>query len=86
MEKCLRFEFDICFRDCYHKIMNITDICLKKQNNILKPILEELETINANLKKLLLIIPEETLKEYKNPTQIKSSYLKAIKSFPPIEK
>lgn len=64
----------------------MNNISCQEIGNTLKPIFEELEKVNAYLKRLLLIIPEETLKEYKNPSRIKSSYLKAIKSFPPIEK
>ena len=57
----------------------------KKQKEIFKSILEELKKTNAYLKKLLVIIPEESLKEYKNSSQIKNSYLKAIRTYPPKE-
>ncbi len=55
----------------------------KNQKEIFKPILEELKKTNAYLKKLLVIIPEESLKEYKNSSQIKNSYLKAVRTYPP---
>lgn len=54
----------------------------KNENKIIKPLLKELEEIKAYLKKILLIIPEESLKEYKNISSIKKAYLKALKSFP----
>lgn len=57
----------------------------KEQKKVLKPILEELGKINAYLEKLLVIIPEESLKDYKNPSQIKNSYLKAVRNYPPKE-
>lgn len=53
------------------------------KNEELKPILKELQKVNAYLRKLLVIIPEESLKEYENPSQIKNSYIKAIKDCPP---
>jgi len=34
------------------------------------------------LEKLVLLIPEESLKDYKNPRDIKKNYLKALKEFP----
>jgi hypothetical protein len=55
----------------------------KKQNEILRVLLEELKIIKSQLEKLLLLIPEESLKEYKNSAQIKKDYLRALKTFPP---
>ena len=57
----------------------------KEQKKVLRPILEELGKINAYLKKLLVIIPEESLKDYKKSSQIKNSYLKAIRNYAPKE-
>lgn len=54
-----------------------------KKNKIKEPLLRELEEIKIYLRKVLLIIPEESLKEYKNATQIERAYLKALQSFPP---
>jgi len=54
-----------------------------KKNKTIKPLLEELKEIKTYLRKILLIIPEENLKEYKNILQIKKDYLKALKLFPP---
>ncbi len=54
-----------------------------KVNKTIKPLLEELKEIKTYLRKVLLIIPEESLREYKNTLQIKRAYLKALKSFPP---
>ena len=55
----------------------------KEQKKLLRPVLEELKKMNAYLKKLLVIIPEESLKEYKNEIQIKKAYPKALKKYPP---
>ena len=60
-----------------------TETMIKKQNIALETILKELRTIRNQLKRLLLLIPEESLKEYKNSSQIKKAYLKATKVFPP---
>jgi hypothetical protein len=57
----------------------------KEQKKVLKPVLGELKRINTYLKKLLVIIPEESLKDYKKSSQIKNSYLKAIRNYPPKE-
>ncbi|MBI5147692.1 MAG: hypothetical protein HZA37_00870 [Parcubacteria group bacterium] len=57
----------------------------KEQKGALVPILKELKKVNAYLEKLLVIIPEESLKEYKSPSRIKNSYLKTIKDYPPEE-
>jgi len=54
-----------------------------KANKTIKPLLEELKEIKTYLRKVLLIIPEESLREYKNTLQIKKAYLKALKLFPP---
>ena len=55
----------------------------KKQSKILETLLGELKIIKSQLEKLLVLIPEESLKEYKNSNQIKKAYLKALKVFPP---
>jgi len=60
--------------------IKITD---KDQNKVLQLLLEELKVIKNQLDKLLLVIPKESLKEYKNSSQIKKAYLKALKVFPP---
>lgn len=59
-----------------------TEIINKKQNKILEVLLGELKVIKSQLEKLLLVIPEESLKEYKNSNQIKKAHLDALKSFP----
>ncbi len=59
-----------------------TQVITKKQNTVLETRISELRIIKGQLRKLLLLIPEESLKEYKNSPQIKKAYLKAIKSFP----
>ena len=54
-----------------------------KENKSIKSLFKELEEIKIYLKKILLIIPQESLKEYKNASRIKKDYLNALKSFPP---
>lgn len=65
-----------------NKVMS-TAVQSIKENKATKTLLEELKEIKTYLRKVLLIIPEESLKEYKNASQIKKAYLKALKSFPP---
>jgi Na+/phosphate symporter len=55
---------------------------IKKEKSI-EALLKELREINKNLKKFLLIIPEESLKEYKNVSQIKKAFEKATRLYPP---
>ena len=55
----------------------------QKENKSLQPLLKELKEIKNYLRKLLLIIPEESLKEYKNSSAIKKAYLNAVKFSPP---
>ena len=53
------------------------------RENKIETILKELQIIKNQLDKFLLLIPEERLKGYTNPRQIKNDYLKALKNFPP---
>ncbi len=46
-------------------------------------ILKELKLIRNQLQKLLIIIPEETLGDYKNKAEVKKAYLKAVREYPP---
>jgi vacuolar-type H+-ATPase subunit F/Vma7 len=57
-------------------------ILTKKEESIVK-ILRELREINKNLRKLLLIIPEESLNEYEDASQIKKALRRAVKLYPP---
>jgi vacuolar-type H+-ATPase subunit F/Vma7 len=57
-------------------------ILTKREKSIVR-ILRELREINKNLRKLLLIIPEESLNEYKNAPQIKKALGRAVKLYPP---
>jgi len=57
-------------------------ILTKKEESIGR-ILRELREINKHLKKILLIIPEESLNEYKNSSQIKKALGRAVKLYPP---
>ena len=55
---------------------------IRKEESI-ETLLRELREINKNLKRFLLIIPEESLKEYKNSSEIKRAFAKAVKLYPP---
>ena len=50
----------------------------------LNEILKEIQEVKSFLKKLLLVIPEESLKEYQNKENIKKAYLEALKHYPPV--
>lgn len=54
----------------------------KKQELMFLDVLEELRIIRSEIEKLLVLIPEESLKNYKNPSNIKRAYLDALKSYP----
>lgn len=58
----------------------ITQTIIRKQNIVLETLLSEVRAVKNQLGKLLTLIPEESLKEYKNSSQIKKDYLKARKS------
>ena len=55
---------------------------IKKEKILLPLLLKELREIKSYLKKLLLIFPEESLKGYKNASEIKKAHLNALKIFP----
>ncbi len=55
---------------------------IAKKEKSIEALLKELREINKNLKKFLLIIPEESLKEYKNVSEIKKAFTKAISLYP----
>ncbi len=52
----------------------------REQGIVLKNLLVEIRAIRDQLGKFLLLIPEESLKEYKNSSQIRKNYLKSVKS------
>jgi predicted nucleic acid-binding Zn-ribbon protein len=56
----------------------------KKQSQTLENVLDELKDIKKALKKLLLLIPEESLKEYENSGEIQQSFQRAVKNYPPV--
>jgi len=60
-----------------------TQTITRQKNIALQSIMAELAEIKLYLKKLLLAIPQESLKEYKNSAKIKGAYFKALKEFPP---
>ncbi|MBI2033903.1 MAG: hypothetical protein HYT13_02280 [Candidatus Liptonbacteria bacterium] len=53
----------------------------KKQTAVLENLVSELKVIKGQLRKLLLLIPEESLGEYENAKEIKKAYHKATRSF-----
>jgi hypothetical protein len=59
-----------------------TKTITQKQNKILETVLKELQIIKSQLGKLLIFIPEESLKDYKNSTKIKKALFNALKKFP----
>ena len=56
---------------------------MKKAQVTLEIIMEELKGIKEQVQKLILLIPEESIKEYKNAAQIRKAYMKAMKVFSP---
>jgi len=56
---------------------------ITKKEKLIEILLEEMQEINKNLKKFLLIIPEESLKEYKNASEIRKAFNKTTKLYPP---
>jgi vacuolar-type H+-ATPase subunit F/Vma7 len=58
-------------------------ILTTKDKKSIERILKELREINKNLRKLLLIIPEESLNEYEDASQIKKALGRAVKLYPP---
>ena len=50
------------------------------QPEILEVILNEIRTLRRDLS---LVLPQEDLKNYDNPSRIKKSYQKAVKLYPP---
>jgi vacuolar-type H+-ATPase subunit F/Vma7 len=58
-------------------------ILTTRDKKSIERILKELREINKNLRKLLLIIPEESLNEYEDASQIKKAFGRAVKLYPP---
>ena len=56
---------------------------ITKRKESIERILRELREINKNLRKLLLIIPEESLNEYEDAPQIRKAFRRAVKLYPP---
>jgi hypothetical protein len=59
-----------------------TKTITQKQNKTLEAVLMELQIIKSQLEKLLIFIPEESLRDYKNSTKIKKALFNALKKFP----
>jgi vacuolar-type H+-ATPase subunit F/Vma7 len=53
----------------------------KKREKLSERILRELRELNKNIRKILLIIPEESLNNYKDISQIKKAFEKAVKLY-----
>ena len=60
-----------------------TKIKNQSQANVMKNVLTELEFIKSQLAKLLLLIPQESLNDYRNAKQIKKDFIDALNNFPP---
>jgi len=52
--------------------------------NSMKNVMAELEFIKNQLAKILLLIPQESLDNYKNSKQIKNDFMDAVSNFPPV--
>ena len=50
--------------------------------NQMATLLREIREIKTRLDKLLLLVPEESLKEYENSAKIRRAYSRAIKTAP----
>lgn len=61
----------------------MTPITNQRQIELMTHLLRELRDVKTKLAKLLSIIPEESISEYKNQTEIKRAYLEAIKIYKP---
>ncbi len=55
----------------------------KKSDITITELMKEMRELKVKLNKFMGLIPEESIKEYKNSEQIKKDYLAAIKSHPP---
>ena len=51
--------------------------------NQMATVLREIRAIKAQLDKLLLLVPEESLQEYENSAKIRKAYARALKTAPP---
>mgnify|MGYP001593186379 CR=1 FL=1 len=52
-----------------------------KEKKIVESLFKELKEINRNLRKFLLLIPEESIKEYENAEDIKRALSKATRLY-----
>lgn len=50
----------------------------------IRNVLAELKLIKSQLAKLLLLIPQDSLDNYKNSRQIKKDFFDALNEFPPV--
>ena len=55
----------------------------KREENMMKEVINELREVKEKLSQFLAILPEESLREYTNANDIKKSYLSANREFPP---
>lgn len=61
----------------------MTNQTIAKREKSVEVLLRELREVNKNLKKFLLMIPEESLREYKKTSEIKKAFARAVKLYPP---
>lgn len=52
---------------------------MSSDKNKIESIYKELKEVNKNLRKLLLLIPEEGLEEYENSGDIKKSFSRTVR-------
>lgn len=57
----------------------------KNKEKTIRDVLSELKYIKSQLAKLLFLIPQESLDDYKNSKEIKKDFLDALKDFPPLK-
>ena len=56
----------------------------RSKSTTLNEILKEIQELKSYIKKLVLIIPEESLKEFTNKEEIRKAYLESLKHYPPV--
>jgi len=55
----------------------------RKERGLLVELVGELKEIKDHLRKFLMLLPEESLRDYSNVSEIKRAYRQATKVYPP---
>ena len=71
--------FDFLGSFAYHYCMS-TETIQKKKQVTLVTVLREIQAVKSQLDKFLLLIPEESISEYKNSAHIKKAYKEALRA------